>query len=170
MKAHQILAIILRVFSLFLVLTAIRQSWVVFQTALNGEQELFWLTLMFSTLPTFYFLTVSWLLWKFPVKISKWIVREDLDGEINGQNKEKIVTILVVLLGLYIGYFALSDAAYWLSVYFLVTSEQEYGVPLHVLTVDDKSNMIATALEIVYCFILIFKSKQIVRFVLQMNK
>jgi hypothetical protein len=101
-------------------------------------------------------LVISILLWFFPYSVAKSIIRPEIDRPVEPIESKSMLTIFVIILGLYFFYNALIDSIYWLTAW-NISSQYETSD----LSVDNKSNMIGTIFELLISISLIIKAKSL---------
>ena len=106
------------------------------------------------------------LLWKFPLTIAKKIGTFPAlqTTELNSESHKKLLEIGLILLGLYLLFYAISDATYWLAFYWQTLSYNypASGIPLPA---EDMASIVATCVEFVFAGYLIFGHKALANIV-----
>ena len=106
---------------------------------------------------------ISIILWFFPFSVLAVLTkgfRLNVDQEQDYQFPQ-VAEFLIILLGLYLLYFVISDAAYWILV-LQFSAGQEY--PMEI-TAETKAMLVATALEAIMAFSLILGRKGLLKIV-----
>lgn len=158
MKPHHYLAIAVRLFAVFLVIYVIRTvvnivQYILFDTGVPvGTMSVVAVT------P----LIIAAFLWLFPLTIAKGIIKPELDYEIEPLKTHSILVVLLLSLGVYLMFNAVVDAVYWISLEFM-SPLRDTTIQIRGLSEDSQANMIATGVELILAFILIFKSRVIAR-------
>jgi hypothetical protein len=153
MKTQHYLAVFIKLFALILFLYFLKEFLFVIQLGLEN----IWYELISFSIG----MVASILLWMFPLTVSKTIVKPEINKEINPIGAKEFLTLLVITLGLFTLFYAISDTVYWVLVYKIMEGEIPSGV-----VAENTANMIATAVELLLSLLLITKSKNIVSYLL----
>ena len=118
----------------------------------------------------FSLLAIACLLWFFPFTIAKKILPTvESDLAITSIEKNTLIEVGIILIGLFYLFYALSDIFYWL--FFILASirmENTYGDML--LTADQWSGIIVTLIEITMALFLIFGAKGVKNLIYSFRK
>lgn len=158
MKPHHYLAIAVRLFAVFLVIYVARTvvnivAYILFDADVPvGAMSAVTVTL----------LIIAVFLWFFPLTIAKGIIRPELDYEIEPLKTHSVLVVLLLSLGVYLGFNAVVDAAYWISLE-VMSPLRNTSINAGGLSEDSQANMIATSVELILAFFLILKSRVIAR-------
>lgn len=167
MKSHHYLAIIVRLFSIALFVYGIRQMGFLIEVVLTGMASEIRYSILFAASTAAIPLLISILLWVCPVTISKSIIPPEANLEIQPVNVQNLLTILIIAIGLYVFYFALTDSIYWAIVY-KATQLGTYNGAEIGLAEENKANMIVTVIQLCVSLAFIAKAKsfafQLLRF------
>lgn len=159
MKVHHYLAIIVRLFAVFLFLFSLKQTGLLFESALygivHGMTVSAWVPFL-SSIPWF---VASAILWIFPLSISKKLVPADASESPENISPVAILSILLSAMSVYFLYYAIIDVLYWIT-YWQVIQQPEYG-SLASMSAEHKANIAATALEMFASLVLLFNSKRV---------
>lgn len=159
MKPTHYLAILVRIFSILLILLALRQS--SFLVGLvTGELNGLTVSVVFAISSVVIPILVAVFLWYFPMMVARKIVKSEMDQPIEAMNAQSLLTVLILAIATYYLYFAIIDAVYWAALWQM--SERSYGgqAPLN-LSQENKANMLATIIELLVSAILILKARTI---------
>ncbi|MFL0802025.1 MAG: hypothetical protein K6L80_16380 [Agarilytica sp.] len=152
------IAIIVKLFSVFLFLMSLKQLTYAIEFLISGTFEgmvsTFWLPTM-NTLP---WLGVSIVLWFFPVSVAKKIVPVEDPQEITPVTSGGILTVLLCALSVYFIYYAIVDSMYWFTLWQLMGSASYIDAPVQ-FTAENKANIYATLLELVFSVLLLINAK-----------
>ncbi len=105
-------------------------------------------------------MVVASLLWLFPMMASSYILKPEMDKPIEPMNSQAVLTVLVLAIGLYFLYYAISDSIYWLTFWKIAERSQEHIGSLY-LGAENEASMIATAVELVISIVLLVKARTI---------
>lgn len=155
MKIHILFAIFIRLFAVFLFLNSLSGFHILFKTIIEGGysgQSLSIInTVIYSGLP----IVFAIILWKFPIIISKIIIKEELDKEISFDSKIDFMYPMLLVLGLYLLFYSARDAIFW-SFYLLFDSTDSV-----MFVAENRANMVTTGIEIVVSMLVILNAKKI---------
>lgn len=151
MKLEHIVGLAVRLFSIVLVLYALRNaiSFFPYYYEQGWQAEAYaYLALMI------FFLFLALFLWHFPLTIAKRFVSFKDSGEncVTSATAEQLQIVGFTTLGIYLLFHVLSDVVYWLSI--LVISNRNKSIPSEIST-DQLSNMIATGIELIFVLFLL---------------
>jgi len=164
MSPHQLVALAVRLFAIWLFLYTIRQ--------------LIPLTYVFRTpdfeLPQMMFvvfcvvlLGISVSMWVFPFTISNRIATFSPSSECaQSWTTNEVYGIGFVLLGFFLLFFGVSDAVYWIF-YLIWIEDMVEGGP--GLTLEQKGSITATVVELVFALVLILGSKGLAKMIHKMR-
>lgn len=168
MKPTHYFAIMIRLFAIALAVYAIRQSSVLFELLTNGSIQDFELSIVFVLVTVLCPLVVSILLWFFPMTVSASIIRPELDQSFEPTGAAGLLTVLVLAIGLYVLYFAISDSVYWLTLWQM--SRDNYSEAALYLGAESKANMIATGIELLLAVVLVARARTVSGFMLNLTR
>lgn len=157
MKPHHYLALIVRLFAICLFIYGIKSIPIFFNLILLDSFSIVRkeFTLVIAII------IISYLLWKFPITISKLIITPEIDQEIKPMGTQKLLSVLIITLGLFTLYYGVVDTAFWILYHKFMSD-----IPSN----DETGNtiaMITTGVELVVSFILIAKAKTIAYYLLK---
>lgn len=155
MSREDIIAVAVRLFALFLVVTAIRHA--AGLTSLGRYEEL--TTVMVSVTATIVALTFAFaaVIWYFPLTIARKLLPSLRDaGTPLSAAGHKLQESALIVLGLWVLASALPDTSYWLT---LVVFTSGVGSEGYTWPPDNKASMVATAVEIAIGFVLILGAR-----------
>lgn len=165
MKPHHYLAITVRLFAVFLVIYVARTVVnIVAYILLDADVPVGAMSAVAVT-P----LIIAIFLWFFPLTIAKGIIRPELDYEIEPLKTHSVLVVLLLSLGVYLGFNAVVDAVYWISMEFM-SPLRDTAIGVRGLSEDSQANMIATAVELILATAIIFKSRSIASALLRFSK
>ena len=108
---------------------------------------------------------ISILLWLFPISIAKKILPIVSEQEINSPwTLNDLKEAGLVLIGIYILFYVLSDAIYWFVIV-LVGNSYNDPITTFELQPDEIANIYTTGIEFIIACFLIFGSRGIVNFI-----
>lgn len=157
MKAHHYLAILLRCTSIMLLIYGIGKISLIPQL-MTYEASI--LTAAISVLIFMFPFVFSALLWFFPITLSKILIPQECDLDVEPISYISLSSIFISAIGLYLFTRALPDGLYWLAV-FTIGSE----ISSLNYTSENKANVMATALELLLAIFLVVKSNVIASFI-----
>lgn len=163
MKPHHYLAIFVRLFAIALFIFAIQQSSYLLQLIIFGEIQGYQAPVFQIFLSLFIPLSISLILWFFPVIAAKSILKPEIDQNIEPTDKVSIFFVAISAIGLYVTYYALVDVTYYFTLWQISSSPDTYGNYDDLFTPDLKANIWATVLEFAMGLLLIFKGKSIAK-------
>ena len=103
---------------------------------------------------------IAALLWRFPLLVSKNIVKDELDNEINPLTVQSFVQLMVAGIGFYFLFEAISDVIYYLSLLVLSSNPFDPDAALYMNS-DTKANMAATVIELFLSAFILLKCRSI---------
>ncbi|MBL1432499.1 MAG: hypothetical protein COB94_003520 [Gammaproteobacteria bacterium] len=156
------IALAVRLFSVFLFLISIRTfsglSWIVGDADALANNWIY-VAAAFSTL------CMAIILWKFPLTIAGKICpvkHENTSHE--SLSMDELYTLGFVILGIYLLFYVLSDALYW--IIFMVSSNRNTG-NYEFITIENQASMITTFAEFVIAIFLIFGANGLSKIILK---
>jgi len=155
MSREDIIAVALRLFALFLVVTAVRHA---AGLASLGRLEESAMTIL-AAAALMFALTLAFaaVLWYFPLTIARKLLPSLRDaGAALSPQGLRVQEMAIVVLGLWVLASALPDTSYWLS---LVLFTSGAGYESFSWLPENKANIVATAVEIVIGFVLILGAR-----------
>jgi hypothetical protein len=113
---------------------------------------------MFAGLLVFVML-IAIFLWKFPLTVASNIIPNIENEERDTSwNEKELLTVGLILMGIYFLYYVISDVVYWLYIW---NYSQSYsGVEIE-LNSEQKGSIVATCVELALSILLIFGAKGI---------
>ncbi len=112
---------------------------------------------------------VALFLWLFPMMVSSFILKPEIDQQIVPMNSHAVLTVLTLAIGLFYFFYAISDSIYWLTFWKISEGSQNYIGELH-LGVENQASMITTAVELVVSLALVVKARSIATYMLRIAK
>jgi len=161
MKLEHVLALAVRIFAIALIIQALKTA-VNLIVFLKTSDSSFTSVAYFGTVVSLVLLAV--ILWKFPVLIARKIANfPTLDeAEISSVDSEKFLQTGLTILGIYFLYYVITDLFYW--GYFLIASSRDPANPIE-LTLEHKSLIFSTFVELVIALFLIFGTKRVIQII-----
>ena len=159
MTTVKYVAIGVRLFAIALAVSAIKNSYYFIQAVIERFEGFdHWPSLFITSvvLPV----VIAALLWRFPLLVSKNIVKDELDNEINPLTVQSFVQLMVVGIGFYFLFEAISDVIYYLSLLVLSSNPFDPDAALYMNS-DTKANMAATVIELFLSAFILFKCRSI---------
>jgi hypothetical protein len=157
MKPHHYLAIIVRLFAICLFIYGIKFIPTIFNLILLDSFSI----VKKDFTPVIVIIIISYLLWKFPITISKLIINPEIDQEIKPMGTQKLLSVLIITLGLFTLYYGVVDTAYWILYQKFMSDIPNNDQAANTIA------MITTGVELVVSFILIAKAKTIAYYLLK---
>ena len=153
MNKNDFLALAIRLFGIFLLVSIIRDSSAFIFTMMNfGEGNNTWL--LVSSVIISIFILVALILIKFPLTIAgKIMTKIDSKEQIVSFNKDDIQYVGFTIIGMFLLARTLPDVFYWASFVFQANLVTDSSI---TITAKDKSNMISTACEIIISIVVLF--------------
>lgn len=161
MKPHHYLAIGLRIFAILLFVYVFRQSMQQFTLLTSGSLHVANILIM-PLLVTLLSLIAAIACWLFPITIAKNVIKPELDKEIQPLNYTSFLTVVILAIGLFLTFKAISDIVYWLTYLNIV--------PSGAYDSEAKALMLATVVETVVAFALIGRARTIAHYLLRITK
>jgi hypothetical protein len=157
MKLEHIIALIVRLFSIVLVVYALRNG-ITFVPFLYGQGDLLQANIFAGLMVSI--LIIAIVLWKFPLTVARNLVafREPGNIEIESVSENQIQVVAFSVLGLYFLFYVVSDIVYWF--YLWLVSQRDPEIPME-FSIDQKGQMVSTAIEFVFVLFLLLGSKRI---------
>ena len=161
MKLEHILVLVVRLFAIAIAIQALKTmvNLVVF---LKTSDSSFTSTAYIGTVVSLILLSI--VLWKFPILIARKIANFPPvdENEVNSIDSEKLLQTGLIILGVYFLYYVISDLIYW--SYFWITSMRDPDIAIE-LTLEHKSSIATTFIELAVALVLIFGTKMIVKII-----
>lgn len=155
MSREDIIAVALRLFALFLVVTAIRHA--AGLLSLGRFEELTAVMLLGTATIMALTLAFAAVLWYFPLTIARKLLPSLRDSATPlSPAGHQVQEIAIVVLGLWVLASALPDTAYWLSLVMLTSGVGYEGFSW---LPENKASITATAVEIVIGFVLVLGAR-----------
>ena len=166
MKSSHYLAIAVRIFALMLFIYGLRQMFPVLELFLlgtvNGMEVSPFFVIVTSIIPILF----SIVLWLFPLSISASILKPEMDLDVVPLSQGDWLVVLLIGLGLYTLYLAISDSIFWLYLLHM-SSLSNSSLEMRV---EDKANLVISLLEVTVSIFLILKAKTMATFILKTTK
>ncbi len=100
--------------------------------------------------------------------VSASVIRPALDQPFEPVSAASILTVLVLAIGLYVLYFAISDSVYWLTLWHM--SRDNYSEATLYLGGETKANMIATGIELILAVVLVARARTVSGLMLNLTR
>jgi len=168
MKLEYIVAIGVRLFAIGLGINVLR-SFSLIPVYLNSTSSHADLFLFYGT--TIAFALLALMLWKFPLLIARKIASfppQD-HSSLKDDAYIKLLEVGLILLGLYLLYFVISDGVYWL-IFYLSISSSEYYDSANAIAPDQVASMVTTIVELVVASILVFSHQGLAKLVWKLRR
>lgn len=96
------------------------------------------------------------------------IIRPELDKAFEPMGAANFLTVLVLAIGLYVSYFAISDAIYWLTLWQMSTgSDYLKSSPFGA---ESKAAMFTTCIELVLASLFVFRARYVSALMLKLSR
>ncbi len=115
-------------------------------------------------------LLIAVLMWFFPLTVAKWIIKPELDKPLEAINAQSLLTVLLLAIGLYAFYNALTDSIYWGMFWHMSTQEDYYSEASVVFGEENSAAMIATAFEFAISLTILLKARMLAYRMLQLTR
>lgn len=168
MKPTHYFAILIRLFAIGLAIYAVRQSSFLIEMLKDGDVQGYGLSLTFAWLSTLSPLLVSLLLWFFPMTVSRFVIRPEMDQAFEPIGVEGLLTVLVLAIGVYVFYLTISDAVYWITLWQM--SQDSYSESSLYLGNDSKAAMVTTGIEFVISAGLLLRARTVSGVILKITR
>ncbi|MEH6450486.1 MAG: hypothetical protein V7765_17580 [Oleispira sp.] len=168
MKTSQYLAIAVRLFSIMLFITGLRQLLPLIELITSGSVNGMGVSLIFAIPMALIPILFSFVLWFFPVSVSALIIRPEMDQNVVPLTQGSWLVIMIISLGLGTLYYAVGDAIAWLYFWHM-SINSSFDDENIVLRAGDKANMFITLLELIASLFLIIKAKTVSRYLLKVT-
>jgi hypothetical protein len=168
MKTSQYLAIAVRLFSIMLFITGLRQLLPLIELITSGSVNGMGVSLIFAIPMALIPILFSFVLWFFPVSVSALIIRPEMDQNVVPLTQGSWLVIMIISLGLGTLYYAVSDTIAWLYFWHM-SINSSFDNENIVLRAGDKANMFITLLELIASLFLILKAKTVSRYLLKVT-
>ena len=166
MNGYHYLALFIKLFCIILVLQAIPGGIAFIDVMLNEPSliEAGTMTLGFEFIAR---LVLAFILWNFPLSISKSILSPELEKEVKPLNALELLTVIVAGIGLYVFYYAAADTFYWISYnlagYQHTQQRYEYDY-------DYVLRMWTTGIELLLAVLLIARARTVANAILKVTR
>lgn len=157
MKDIHVLAIVVRLFALFLAVNALTNGFeMIYSLNQQGSTNFSFLYIVHPLLT----LLLSVYLWFLPMTVAKGIMPYKNDKNINLESisYQHLFTLAITVLGVYFLFDSMVNMFYWM--YLWITSFNSSQVPI-VISPEQKAGAFATVLELLLSVILIVGAKKI---------
>ena len=168
MKATHYFAVFIRLFALVLIIYVVRQSALLLELLTRSGWENYPSSLFFELTTVLCPLLVSLLLWFFPMTVAAAIIRPELNQPVESLSAVNILTVLLLAIGVYLLYFAVSSTIYWLTLWQI--NLHSYDLGLNSFSGENKAAMIATGLELVLALPLLARARTIATLMLKLTR
>jgi hypothetical protein len=158
MKSSHYLAIAIRLFSIVVFIYFLRQSSYLIEVILNGTIDGMAASAIFVAATTIGPLLMAMLLWLFPVSVAKIILKPEVDLPVKPMAPASILSVLIVSIGVFAFYYAVTDALYWATMWNLSSQLNNSGAFVGIGP-ESKASMWATAFEFIFSLCLILRAK-----------
>ena len=157
MKLEHIVALIVRLFAIALAVYALRNG-ITFVPYIYGQGGILQANIFAGVIVSF--LIIAIVLWKFPLTVARKLVafREPGNIEIESVSENQIQVLAVSVLGFYFLFYVVSDITYWFYIWLM--SQRNSGIQIE-LSIDQKGQMVSTAIEFVFALFLLLGSERI---------
>lgn len=166
MKYSHYLAIAVRLFAIALFISGLERLIPAIQLVItgtvNGMTASLLLTIMLALIP----MTISLILWYFPLSVTYAILKPESDKEIPPLPRENLLAVALITLGLYTFYYAISDSLFWLYILHMSSNPESN---LYMGT-EDKANLVISLIELILALALVFRSGKISAIVLKLSR
>ena len=169
MKAHHYLAVFVRLFAIFLFAFSLKDFSYLLQLVLFDEEAVSYSSVIYAFVGPFVLFFISVFLWAFPVCLAQSILNTEKALDIEPLNKSTFFSLAVSILGLYMTAYALVDVFYYFSLWKLSNSSDIYALANDLFSPNQKANVLATILELIFGLLLIFKSKTVAKKIFQLS-
>jgi len=168
MRPTHYLAVAVRLFSLFMVFLAVRQS-SVFIELMGGDTSGPVLSWFFAITSTALPAIAAVFLWFFPMMVAKSIIKPDIDQPLEQMGAQSVLTVLILAIALYNLHSSLMDTVYWVTLW--QVSERSHGLEAAIyLNPESKANMLTTGAELLLSILVIVKARSLAVHVLRLAK
>lgn len=168
MKPTYYFAILVRLFAIGLAIYAVRQSSLLIEILKDGNVQGYELSFTFALVSTLCHLFVSVLLWFFPMTVSRFVIRPELDEAFEPIGVKDLLTVLVLAIGVYVFYFTISDAVYWITLWQM--SQDSYSEASLYLGNDSKAATVTTGIEFFISAGLLLRARTVSNLVLKLAR
>lgn len=169
MKSSHYLALAVRLFAIALFLYALRQSTALVEILIHDFNSHLSASLPFVISTALVPLLIALLLWFFPMTTSRLILKSDLDRPIEPIDASSLLMVILISLGLYFFYDALTDAVYWLTLQYVAGQDQHLGRSLSISR-EYQADQVVTVLEFVVSLAIIARARSLASLLLKHSK
>ena len=158
MSREEVAAVAVRLFAIAVFIYALRTvpSAMVYWNQ-NAEQN----AIVPFLVVLFLIFLVAAVLWAFPrIVARKLLPRRVPEDEQFNWSSEALLQIALIVIGIYFLYYAISDAAYWVSFYIMTSQKMDLSFQS---TLDQKAAIFTTLIELVIAIALILGSAGLAR-------
>jgi len=168
MKVHHYLALIIRFFAIGILVYLVGQFAIYYEAFVYGTVNGYEITKLVFAIPWTLLIIVALVFWLFPNKMARTILRTEMDQTPEPVNAHALLTILILALGFYFSYFAISDSVYWLMVVNMSKNAAFDGG----MFLDDqgRASIVATVFEVATCLILILGAKSLAKLAMKISR
>jgi hypothetical protein len=169
MNTSYYLAIAVRLFSIGLFLYSLQQSSLIVEVLLEGSINGAAISIFFILATSVIPMIIAILLWLFPLLVSKAIIKSEFDKRVELISIHKLLTVFVLVIGLYCFYYAITDSVYWATLWKMSTNSHYSEIPIG-LSIESKANMVATGIQLLLSIMLVVKARTISSFLLRITQ
>lgn len=170
MQAHLILAIGLKLFSLVLLSIAVRYSPYIFEVyrdgGINGMEASLGPIFSSVLVP----LLLAGLFWFFPVNTARSLIPPESDKSLIGFDVQSLFVVLIIVLGLYVLSYAISDIIYWAIALHLANPNDPVTTGGFAFSGENKASVVATIFEVAFGVYLTFKPKSLAQVLMRVAR
>jgi len=168
MKPTHYFAVLIRLFAIALIVFTVRQSSVLVDALTGNDLQGYEVSLVFAWISVLCPLLVSLLLWFFPMTVAASIIRPELDKAFEPMGAANFLTVLVLAIGLYVIYFAISDTIYWLTLWQMSTGSNY--LESSPFGAESKAAMFTTGIELVLASLFVFRARYVSALMLKLTR
>lgn len=168
MKPTHYFAILIRLFAIGLLIYSARQSSFLIELLREGSVQGYELSFTFALVSTLLPLVVAVLLWFFPLTVSRFVIRSEMDQAFEPIATQDLLTVLVLGIGVYVFYLTISDAVYWITLWQM--SQDSYTEANLYLGNDSKAAMVTTVIEFVIAAGLLLRARTVSAMILRFTR
>lgn len=171
MNLHALVTVALRILALVALLYWLRDMAVLASLLLDGDKQRLAMLggFMPQLLVSVFWLVSAGLLWHFAQALAGVITRIEpaVDGPMAPLDAHELEVALLLVMGCYLLFGALSDLAYWLGMGFLYQRDTIQALELRA---EDRAAIFATVVELLFALVLILRSRGLVGLVRRLRR
>ena len=156
---RQYVAILIRLFSIGLIVVSLRELSVFIELLLAGGVNGVETSILLGLITSFSPIVIAVVLWFFPMLVAGTIVRSDMNDEA-GVSVFSTLYVIVAALGLFLICNAISDLFYLVTLVQLI-SEQTYQQGVSEIIAQSRSSIVASVVELVLGLVFVFWCRSI---------